>query len=320
MLARVRRTIALQITGAACLAIALTAILLHTVVGGDLDRLLRATVLAELAGCPAALAVGRSVARRAVAPLSDALERRRRLVAEASHELRAPLTRLHVRAQLLSQRLRQGALVPGDVPEEMDRLVAGTGRLSEVVEDVLRSEQLAGRRRPAVPVDLAALAEEQAEAESARARACGVAVEVSRLDRGDHMVCGAAPALRRVISALLDNALCHTRTGGHIRVTLCRGPGGTVELSVRDDGTGLDPATAERLFARHIGEGSGLGLALVREIMEAHGGTVTATGRPGAGAAFTVRLPALPGPRRVIPWTPPSTPSRSGSPANPRLR
>ncbi|MGP4097653.1 sensor histidine kinase [Nonomuraea sp. KM90] len=256
------------------------------------QRLLRTLAGAEIAGLLAALLVGQVVSRRAIAPLGEALARQRRFAADVSHELRTPLTRLHTRAQLLSRRLR-GGTDPILLIDEVDQLVAGTRQLGEVVEDLLRSAQFKQLRRPFGPVDLAVLAAELAEAEEARAAIRGVAVEVRCDGPGDHVVSGVESALRRVISALLDNALGHTSAGGHIWVTLSREPS-VVELTVRDDGLGLDPEDAERLFARFEGTGFGLGLALVREVVDGHDGTIAADGRPGGGATFTVRLPADP--------------------------
>jgi len=113
------------------------------------------------------------------------------------------------------------------------------------------------------------------------------------------VVAGVESALRRMVSALVDNALRHSFAGGHVTVTVAPADRGRmVTLVVADDGTGLDPADSRRIFERfHRGtpvrNGShGLGLALVREVVEAHGGDVTATGRPGAGTDFVVRLPA----------------------------
>ncbi|MFI0449350.1 sensor histidine kinase [Actinomadura sp. 6N118] len=251
-------------------------------------RLLETLAVTEVSGLLGSLLIGQVLARRAIAPLGEALVRQRRFVADASHELRTPLTRLHTRAQLIAYRLRQGK----DVTEEVDRLVAGTRQFGEVVEDMLLSAQFARRQRPRRPVDLAALADELAVAEAARAEARGVTIEVRRQGPGDHVVLGAESALRRVISALLDNALVHTGEGGHIRLTLTGGP--TVTLTVEDDGEGLDPRDTERLFTRFVGGpgGFGLGLALVREVVDGHGGTIIADGRPGVGATFTVRLPA----------------------------
>ncbi|TMR08756.1 HAMP domain-containing histidine kinase [Nonomuraea turkmeniaca] len=254
------------------------------------NRLLRTLAAAEIAGLLAALLVGQVISRRAIAPLGEALARQRRFAADVSHELRTPLTRLSTRAQLLARRVR-GGTDPILLIDDVDQLVTGSRQLGEVVEDLLRSAQYKQLRRPFGPVDLAALAAEQAEAESARAQARGVSIEVRCEGAGDHVVRGVESALRRVVSALLDNALGHTSPGGHIWVTLS-GDAGEVRLTVRDDGVGLDPADAERLFTRFVGGGYGLGLALVREVVDGHHGTITADGRPGAGAVFVVRLPS----------------------------
>ncbi|WP_208802872.1 sensor histidine kinase [Microbispora triticiradicis] len=255
------------------------------------QRLLRVLGAAEVASLLAALLIGQVLARRAIAPLGDALDRQRRFTADVSHELRSPLARLHVRAQLAARRLGREP-DPGLVASDLDRLVTGIGQLGEVIEDLLLSSQLR-QHRPSGPVDLAALAEESAGAEAARAGQRGVTIDVRR-GPGDHVVRGAQSALRRVISALLDNALRHTPTGGHIWVTICSGPD-LVQLSVRDDGVGLDPRDGERLFARHAGAphsgGLGIGLALVSEVVDAHGGTMKVDGLPGAGATFTISLP-----------------------------
>ncbi|WP_440070367.1 sensor histidine kinase [Streptosporangium sp. OZ121] len=278
-------------------------------------RLLRTLAAAELTGLLAALMIGQIVARRAIAPLGEALARQRRFAADVSHELRTPLTRLHIRAQIVARGLRRGN-DPLLAAAEVDRLVNGTRQLGDVVEDLLLTAQFGQLRRPFAPVDLAALAEELVLAEAARAEVHGVTVEVRRQGPGGHVVRGAQSALRRVISALLDNALTHTRAGGHIWVILSGGPE-TVRLDVRDDGVGLDPRDAERLFTRFVGGsrsgGLGLGLALVREVVDGHGGTVTADGRPGAGAVFTVRLPADP----AAAARPPYLPEPVGHPATP---
>ncbi|WP_223166475.1 sensor histidine kinase [Nonomuraea sp. SYSU D8015] len=254
------------------------------------NRLLRTLAFAELAGLLAAVLVGQVISRRAIAPLGEALARQRRFAADVSHELRTPLTRLNTRAQLLARRMR-GGTDPILLVDEVDQLVEGSRQLGEVVEDLLQSARFNQLRRPFGPVDLAALAAELAVAENARAQVRGVTIEVRCDGSGDHVVRGVESALRRVISALLDNALGHTSPGGHIWVTLT-GDSDVVQLTVRDDGVGLDPADAERLFTRFVGGGFGLGLALVREVVEGHDGTITAGGRPGAGAVFTVRLPA----------------------------
>jgi signal transduction histidine kinase len=110
------------------------------------------------------------------------------------------------------------------------------------------------------------------------------------------VVQGVPTALRRVLSALLDNALGHTPPGGSIEVWLGVPDERHVELRIRDTGIGFPSADAERIFERFArgsdGDGRrfGLGLALVREVVTGHGGTIAAAGRPGDGATFTLRL------------------------------
>ena len=116
---------------------------------------------------------------------------------------------------------------------------------------------------------------------------------------GHGVVYGIESPLRRMISALVDNAIGHTPPTGRIVIRLRPADRGhTVELDVSDDGTGFDPADGDRIFERFArGEESdahrfGLGLALVREVVESHGGTISAHGGLGQGARFVVRLPA----------------------------
>ncbi|MFL6071869.1 MAG: sensor histidine kinase [Mycobacteriales bacterium] len=282
-------------------------------------RLALALAAAELAGLLAALVTGGVLARRAISPLGEALAKQRRFVADASHELRTPLTQLHTRAQLLERRARTAA-DPDAVLTELGRLVAGTRQLGEVVEDLLLSAQLR-QTRPADgdadPVDLAALVDAVAADEADRAGSLGVTVSVYREPPAPHgyRVAGVEAALRRVVTALLDNALGHTPAGGRIDLTL-RYSGRldrrrTVQLTVADSGVGFDQKEADRVFERFArgsngaGRRFGIGLALVREVVEGHGGTITAAGRPGAGASFTVTLPA-------------ATPATDGQPAGRR--
>jgi signal transduction histidine kinase len=244
--------------------------------------------VAEVLALLAAVGCGRVLAGRAIRPLADALRRQRTFVADASHELRAPLTRLHTRAQLLARR------ASGRDAEDLGHLVRGTRELGEIVEDLLLSAQ-AGDRPEFEPVELGVLAEEVVAAEAVRAGEGRVRLAVTR-ERRPYVVQGVPTALRRVLSALLDNALGHTPPGGSIEVWLGVPDDRHVELRVRDTGVGFPAADADRLFERFArgsdGDGRrfGLGLALVREVVTGHGGTIAAAGRPGAGATFTLRL------------------------------
>jgi signal transduction histidine kinase len=265
----------------------------------DRRHLLMAFGVAALIGLLAAGLTGVVVGHRAVAPLAEALERQRRFVADASHELRTPIAQVHTRAQVLARRARASSAADrGD----LERLTDTTRRLGEIVDELLLSARLAagpaGTDRE--PVDLTVLVE------------AAVATEAERADERDvklvlHgpgeplLVTGVESALRRVVAELLSNALAHTPGGGLIAVTVRRA-GDHVAVAVADTGDGFDPADGDRLFDRfYRGAGAGerrfgIGLALLREVVTGHGGTITAEGAPGAGATFTVRLPAGPSP------------------------
>lgn len=260
----------------------------------DREQLVFGLAVAELVVLLVAVVSGYLLAGRAIRPLGEALRRQRTFVADASHELRAPLTRLHTRTQLLARRAR-GSTAPVS-PAELDTLVDGTRELGEVVEDLLLSAQ-AGCDRPALePVELGLLAEQAVAAEAVRAGDRRVRICVHRSPGLADVVPGVPTALRRVLSALLDNAIGHTPPGGSIDVTLANPDDRHVELRVQDTGTGFAQRDAERLFERFAhganGEGRrfGLGLALVHEVVTGHGGTIAAAGAPGVGATFTLRF------------------------------
>ena len=222
--------------------------------------------------------------------LADArgsMERIRRFTADAAHELRTPLTALVGEAELALRRERppeeyRRALVV--TLEEARRLTA----LTEALLTLARSD--AGLL---VPAPLEVRVDALAEAAAARARArhperrFDVAAEPTSV-RGD------AVLLSRALDNLLDNAARHG--GAHVRVSVGADAAG-VRVGVEDDGPGVPAELAPRLFTRfaragesRAGEGFGLGLAIVRAIAEAHGGTAAFVGN-APGAAFVVTLP-----------------------------
>ncbi|WP_434444748.1 sensor histidine kinase [Lentzea sp. E54] len=254
----------------------------------DRTHLLLALAIALVAGLLVATLIGLGVSRRTVGPLAEALARQRRFVTDASHELRTPIARAHLRAQLLAA----AADLSDDQRTTADALARSIRGLADVVDDLLASAQLSERPR-ATPVDLADVAEAAVVGETERATERGITLT---LDHPGHplVVTGIETALRRAVDELLANAVRHTPEGGRISVRVAAA-GGQVELVVADSGEGFDPGEAERLFDRfHHGPGegrSGLGLALVREVVAGHGGTVEAAGQPGRGARFTLRIP-----------------------------
>ncbi|PSK62748.1 Sensor-like histidine kinase senX3 [Micromonospora sp. MH33] len=200
---------------------------------------------------------------------------------------------LHTRAQVLARRARSR---PADrLTDQLDQLVADTRALGEVVEDLLVSAAAEHQPLPDTEVDLAEVAREVVASMSAYAQEHQVELRVEA--PGPARVRGARTALRRALTALVDNAVGHAIDGGHVTVSVT-GRDGRVAAAVADDGVGLDPAEADRLFDRFAhgtagaGRRFGLGLALVQHVARAHRGTVELAGARGRGATVTLLLPA----------------------------
>lgn len=228
-----------------------------------------------------------------------ASERRlRRFVADASHELRTPLTSIRGYAELF----RRGAdSRPEDLAKSMQRIEAEASRMGVLVDDLLLLARLdQGRPLEREPVDLARIASEAVE--SARAIEPDRPIDLST--GGPAEMVGDEGRLRQVLDNLLDNIRVHTPAGTPVRVNV-EANHDEVLLSVADQGPGLSPEVADRVFERfYRGDparsrgtgGAGLGLSIVSAIVEAHGGSVTASSSDGGGAAFEVKLPVRPRP------------------------
>lgn len=210
------------------------------------------------------------------------------LLANASHELRSPLARIRMGLELLGQDAAPA------VKEEISRSV---NELDQLVDEILLASRLDARQAdlgPLEKVDLTGLACE----ECARLE---VPLELGEQPQSLN-VQGIPKLLRRMLRNLLENA---SRYGGHegIEVTLLPQPDDDrpwVRLCVSDRGPGVPPELRERIFepfyrlpgASERAGGVGLGLALVRSIVQRHGGSVHCEERPGGGAQFVVMLPA----------------------------
>jgi signal transduction histidine kinase len=266
------------------------------------SRLLLSLGAAELAGILASIAVVVLLTRRSIRPLTDALDLQRRFVADASHELRAPLTVLHTRIQLLARRFDDGDA--HEAKEQIDALAADTRALGEVIEDLLASASMASNGVTRDRVDMSAVVAAVRDSMAEHADSADVALVVERDDgtvAADLTVLGSAAALRRAVTSLVDNALAHEHAGGEIAIFVGR-RGPDVVIEVRDDGVGVAPDAMGTLFTRfahgqsHTStagrERYGIGLALVREIALAHRGDVGVAQTPGGGATFTLTLPA----------------------------
>jgi two-component system OmpR family sensor kinase len=212
---------------------------------------------------------------RMLAALDTARLRERRFLADASHELRTPVTSLAGNVDFIA-RHGVNAEVLADLQLDMERL-------QRLVGDLLALERESAGPAPGQDVRLDAIvADAIADRPTARVTACAPVT-----------VRGEPDALRRALDNLLDNAEVHGPRGGEVTVSLTVA-GGVAALAVHDEGPGLDPANLEHAFERFWRApeasgrpGSGLGLAIVGATAERHGGTVTVH-----DSTVTVALPA----------------------------
>ncbi|QIY57043.1 HAMP domain-containing histidine kinase [Streptomyces sp. RPA4-5] len=222
-------------------------------------------------------------------------EQLRQFVANASHELRTPLTTIRGWAQLHLHGLAQD---PALIERAMLRIEGEAARMHTMVEELLLLARLdQGRPITHAPVDLGTLADDAVTDARVVDPGRPLTVEVP----GEVFARGDEDRLRQVLQNLLSNALRHTPPDTPVSVTARALPDGTAQLAVTDQGPGMPPATAERIFERfYRGDasrnptsgGTGLGLSIVRSIAEAHDGTATVRTAPGEGSTFTITLPA----------------------------
>jgi two-component system, OmpR family, sensor kinase len=229
-------------------------------------------------------------------------EKLRRFLADASHELRTPLTSIRGYAEVFERGAKDD---PEDLATAMRRIEEESRRMGVMVDELLLLARLdEGREPEREPVDLARVV---ADAVS-DARAAEPGRDISLEAPAELVVTGDEHQLRQVVANLLGNARKHTPPACPVHVRLrAKAPdaaqvagGGEAVLEVADEGPGLTPEVAAKVFepfyradksrARQSG-GAGLGLAIVAAIVEAHGGTVALQTAPGAGATFSVRLP-----------------------------
>ncbi len=222
-------------------------------------------------------------------------EERMNFVANVSHELRTPLTVI----QGAAQNLKRGIVrTPEGLERYSELILEHAGQLGEMVQQVLDFSSAKRGGRPAVRelVDVGRLLQEAVGNVGAETAGCEVALT---LPEGRLEVEGEPGALRRAFQNLVVNAAKHGGEGRWIGIS-AKGPGERVEVTVSDRGPGVPKEEQEEIFTPFFrGEaaqeaqrrGSGLGLALVKEIVEAHGGRVSVCSGAEGGASFTVSLP-----------------------------
>ena len=216
----------------------------------------------------------------------EMLERQRQFIADISHELRTPLTSVLANLELLS------VMLEGDERETAESALRSTKRMRRLVADLLLLARTdAGRVSARSPTDLASVVMDAAAELEPISEGHEITVEAEPA-----IVEGARDELLRMASNLIANAIRHTPAGTEVHAAVSVHDG-EAELAVTDDGPGVPPELAPHVFERFVRGGgdragsSGLGLAIVRAVAEAHGGSVRLETPEGGGARFVVRLP-----------------------------
>jgi signal transduction histidine kinase len=278
----------------AFLALLTVGILLAATAFDELDASIALTIAL-------AVAVAVATSRYALAPTRGALAAQKRFIGNLAHELRTPLAIIRTSTEV--------ALMDPKDQELTERTLAGTmeelDRVSGIINNLLSFQGLmsAGKLTFA-PVDLAAVAKECAERHQELARTRGITLSVSA--EGSALINGNAIAIGQVFTNLIKNALTYTPEHDNRRVDVqVSREHGTIQASVADTGIGIAQKDLFYIFEpfyrgdtsrqRGVGSGtSGLGLAIVNDIVRAHGGTIVIRSALNRGTTIELSFPALP--------------------------
>ncbi|MDQ6768126.1 MAG: heavy metal sensor histidine kinase [Candidatus Eremiobacteraeota bacterium] len=228
--------------------------------------------------------------------LEGAFDRERQFTADAAHELRTPLTILRGEIEVAMRKPREG----DDYRRTLGNLGDEVGRLSRLVDNLLLLARMDAGKAPlrTEVVRLRTFVSRIAERNTTRAADKGVALTFA--GESELAVKADPDRLTQALDNLIDNAIRHTRSGGRVEMSWLAERDGTL-IEVADTGDGIASEHLPHVFQRFYrldthrsrnGGGAGLGLAITKQIIEAHGGTIAAATRPGYGAVFTIHIPS----------------------------
>ncbi len=235
--------------------------------------------------------------RYAATELSKAESLRRELIANISHDLRTPLTAIGGTAELMR-----------DFPDErtgqnFDTIISEIGKLTKLVGDVMDLSKIQSRfsDMSVTSLDLTALIDDVVSSFAADARTCGYTISFDHgfdSENNIFVLCNEA-GISRVVQNLLSNAVNYLGDGSSIAVTQSLTETGDVKIEVRDDGEGISEEDLPHIFERYYrsnkphkrsSDGSGLGLSIVKSILDAHGSAYGVSSSKGAGSSFWFTL------------------------------
>ncbi len=228
--------------------------------------------------------------------LDSAFKRERQFTSDVSHELRTPLSLIKTQLSLARSRTRDGDTLlemMADMEGDVDRM---TGLIEQMLA-LARVEQQG--LKPFSTVDLEDLLGDITHQFQKKAGAAGIELILDVPNNFDLKIQGDEDRLRQVFTNLIDNAIKYTPRGGQVSLYVVR-DGNQIQVAVADTGDPIPPEHLPYLFERfyrvetsrsHDSGGAGLGLAISREIVRLHGGTIEVHSEPGSETIFTVRLP-----------------------------
>ena len=257
---------------------------------------------AELSATNARLQREIAERRRAEEEASHANRAKSEFLSRMSHELRTPLNGILGFAQLLEMDARD----PHE-QESVSHILKGGRHLLALIDEVLDISRIEAGRLPISlePVLIGDTVRTAVDLVRPQAAACGVTLGNEAGDDERHVTAD-RQRLQQVLLNLLSNAVKYNRKGGTVTVSSAARPGGRIAIAVADTGTGIPESMLDRLFTPfdRLGaeqsevQGTGLGLALSRRLVEAMGGQLLVQSRPGVGSTFSVELPAAEAPGR----------------------
>jgi signal transduction histidine kinase len=240
------------------------------------------------------------LARRELARLNEDLQRLNRLkslfLSMAAHDLRTPLTSIRGYSTLLAK----DAHLPDQYRKPLRTIAVQADKLNRLISDLLDLDQIEQGRLAIKPesCDLGEIVREVVEAIEAYARDQGKEIATVLPERPLQIRADSA-AIWRVLHNLVGNAVKYTDRGGRIRVSASQTAAETI-IQVADNGLGMSDEEMSRLFQLYYRTGqavdskvagTGVGLFIVKTLVEAHGGSIAVSSRPDQGSTFTVRLP-----------------------------
>jgi two-component system, OmpR family, sensor histidine kinase CiaH len=262
-----------------------------------LERLGRSILLADLVTICVGGGLSAFLAGRTLRPIRQAVEAEKAFFTNAAHDLRTPLAVMRSEAEVA---LRGGHALPPEARQVIASSLEEITHMSAMVEQMLDLARSGRRNIAAVTrlIDIAALARGMVEKMAPRADKSGVRLVVEAA--GQVLVRGDPVSLQRALGNVLENSMAYTPRGGSVVLRVQR-TGGSVTLQCEDTGVGIAaedlPRITEAFFrgdpARqaHAG-GAGLGLTIVKTIVDEHGGTFSAESLPGRGTTITLRFPS----------------------------